>query len=238
MNGQRLVKLEPLRDAGTFVERLAALEARVRTLEGIPASLRRPRRVPAILEPVVSPAPEPVIAKKRTTTAPATPATVLNATAQAELSKVTRALTAIAQYPGGVSRKAVTVLTGFKRRVRDGYVKELKDAGNVTENDAGLLVATKEGLAALGPDFARLPVGDALRADWLAKLSEGERRVLEVVARVFPRGLTSAAITEATAYKRRVRDSYIRKLAARELVGRTGDGIRANPLLFDDGGRA
>jgi hypothetical protein len=95
-------------------------------------------------------------------------------------------LTAIAQHREGVTREQITVLTGYKRSTRDAYVQRLRERGLV---DVGgdRIVATGDGLAALGPDFKPLPKGAALRKYWTERLPQGERRVFEVVANLWPR---------------------------------------------------
>lgn len=142
-----------------------------------------------------------------------------------------RILLAAAQHPGGVSREQLTVLTGYKRSSRDTYLQRLRQAGHV-EDRGGTIVATEEGLAALGVDFEPLPTGQALLEHWLRELPEGERRILEIVVAAWPESIERAALDEATGYRRSSRDTYLQRLRARRLVEESGRGaIRASPML-------
>lgn len=145
-------------------------------------------------------------------------------------------LTAIAQHRHGVTREQLTVLTGYKRSSRDTYLQRLRERRLISQLD-GRLFSTPEGDATLGPDFDRLPIGDALREHWLARLPEGERRVLEAVIGHYPDAALRSEIDEATGYKRSSRDTYIQRLRSRELVSTSQDGVRAADTLFGDGGR-
>lgn len=148
-------------------------------------------------------------------------------------------LTACAQHEGGCDRQQLTALTGYKRSTRDAYVQRMITAGLV-ELHGSQVVATREGLGALGPDFERLPTGDALLDHWLRRLPEGERTILSTLA---PRrdgslvtrqgGVVSRdALSDATGYKRSTRDAYIQRLATRKLVTLHRDGVAASDLLF------
>ncbi|MDB5297225.1 MAG: hypothetical protein JWO31_3208, partial [Phycisphaerales bacterium] len=141
-------------------------------------------------------------------------------------------LTAIAQHPGGCGREQLTVLTGYKRSSRDTYLQRLRERG-YTEPAGEDLRATAAGVAALGRSFESLPTGDALRAHWLAKLPEGERRVLQVLVNRHPAAVSREEVDEATGYKRSSRDTYLQRLASRRLVEAEGRGqVRASRTLF------
>jgi hypothetical protein len=95
------------------------------------------------------------------------------------------------------------------------------------------VVATDAGVAALGADFAPLPTGDALRAHWLARLPDGERKILEVLIEAYPKAVDRERISEATSYQRSTRDTYLQRLGARRLVAWEGRGqVRASEELF------
>jgi uncharacterized protein len=143
-------------------------------------------------------------------------------------------LTAIAQHDEGVDKEQLTVLTGYKRSARDTYLQRLRAKGLI-EASGTALVATEDGVEALGADYESLPTGDALRAHWMGKLPLGERRVLEVLVGAYPGVVAREVLDEATGYKRSARDTYLQRLGARRLVERTGDGVRASPRLFDGG---
>jgi hypothetical protein len=138
--------------------------------------------------------------------------------AVSELPKGERAiLTAIAQHPNGVSREQLTVLTGYKRSSRDTYLQRLGAGGLLEPGTGGAIFVSDRGMAALG-DFEPLPTGRALLEHWLAKLPEGERRILDVVARAYPNGVHRASIDHETGYKRSSRDTYLQRLSSRKLI--------------------
>lgn len=142
-------------------------------------------------------------------------------------------LTAVAQYPAGVTREQLTVLTGYKRSSRDTYLQRLTAGGYVTSNGNGTLHVTQPGVAALG-DFEPLPTGDVLRAYWLQRLPKGEREILDELCRNFPRAIDRDTLSAATEYKRSSRDTYLQRLGARKLVEIEHGGlVRASEELFD-----
>ncbi len=125
-------------------------------------------------------------------------------------------LTAVAQYPKGATREQLTVLTGYKRSSRDTYLQRLRERGYVDGNDP--IMATTEGVAALGSSFEPLPTGAELLAYWLKELPEGERRILEIIANAYPKAVDRESISEATNYKRSSRDTYLQRLRSRQLI--------------------
>lgn len=145
-------------------------------------------------------------------------------------------LTATAQHTEGVIREQLTVLTGYKRSTRDTYIQRLKERGFVLENGGGRIGATAEGIAALGPDFARLPTGAQLLDHWRQKLPIGEKAVLEVAVAAWPEPVDRERISEVTQYQRSSRDTYIQRLRSRQLVTEPGRGqVRASDQLFEGG---
>lgn len=143
-------------------------------------------------------------------------------------------LTAAAQYPDGATREQLTILTGYKRSTRDAYVQRLGERGFVEALAGGLVVATDSGVDALGSDFEPLPTGAALRAYWLARLPEGERRIFEPLLEAYPNPIDRDALTEKTEYKRSTRDAYLQRLGTRKLVTTDRGGVRAADTLFED----
>lgn len=141
-----------------------------------------------------------------------------------------RVLVACAQYPGGVSREQLTILTGYKRSTRDLYLQGLGRRGYV-QSDRDLIAATSTGVTALG-DFERLPTGAALREHWMARLPLGERAVLEVVTGEHPHKASRDMISERTGYKRSTRDLYLQALQRRKLIATDREGVVAAPELF------
>lgn len=143
-------------------------------------------------------------------------------------------LIACAQHPEGCTREQIGVLTGYKRSTRDTYIQRLAARGFLAVN--ATITATEAGVAALG-DFQALPTGDALREYWLARLPDGEAKVLSSVISHWPSDVGRDAISEATGYKRSTRDTYLQRLAARRLVDvSAGGGIVASNMLFSQGG--
>jgi hypothetical protein len=156
----------------------------------------------------------------------------LNGGESTQLPKGERAvLIAIAQHPIGVTRQQLTLLTGYKKSSRDAYVSRLA-AKNFVIADVGRFFATAAGIAALGDDYEPLPTGDNLRAWWIDRLPEGERKVLETIVGYYPDLAERDEISDATGYKKSSRDAYISRLAARELVIATREGVRAAEELF------
>ncbi len=141
-------------------------------------------------------------------------------------------LTACAQYPEGATREQLSILTGYKRSSRDAYIQRLREKGFVEAGN--LIVATDEGVTALGPDFEPLPTGNRLREYWLERLPEGERAVLEVLIAAYPQSVERDVIDQNTEYKRSSRDAYLQRLKARQLIETVGRGeVRASAILFE-----
>lgn len=143
-------------------------------------------------------------------------------------------LTALVQHPGGMSREHISILSGYKKSTRDLYIRLLRVKGLISGNDE--LVATEAGVAALG-DFDPLPTGAALREHWLARLPEGERRILAELCDHHPNPIGRDTIGDRCGYKKSTRDLYIRFLKTRRLVVDNGAGLNAAPQLFDGEGR-
>jgi hypothetical protein len=141
-------------------------------------------------------------------------------------------LTAIAQHPAGVTREQLSVLTGYKRSSRDTYLQQLRSETFI-EYEGERIVATSPGRDALGDGFTPLPTGDALRKHWISTLPQGERVVLEVVLNGFPGWVEREAISTATGYLRSSRDTYLQKLAARQLITTDRGRVQASEALFD-----
>jgi hypothetical protein len=149
-----------------------------------------------------------------------------------ELGKGERqTLVAIAQYPEGVTREQLTVLTGYKRSTRNTYLQRLCQWGYaVSRGDR--IVITDPGMAVLGPDFEPLPTGDALRSYWLARLPEGERRILELLASAYPYGVSREELSEQTGYARSSRNTYLQRMHAKALIACEEEAVRAKAELF------
>jgi uncharacterized protein len=141
-------------------------------------------------------------------------------------------LTAAAQYPGGVSKEQLTVLTGYKRSSRDTYLQRLRVAGYIEES-GGQIVATEGGKEILGEDYQPLPTGPDLLAHWRKELSIGERRILDEIVDAYPNAIDKGDIDIAAGYKRSSRDTYLQRLRSRRLIVDAGGGqVRAAGELF------
>lgn len=139
-------------------------------------------------------------------------------------------LTAAAQFDG-VEREQLTILTGYKRSSRDAYIQRLREKRFV-EVAGSTVTLTDAGEAALPADYEPLPTGSNLRAYWLQRLPEGERRILEVLIEYYPQSVERAALDDATGYKRSSRDAYLQRMKAKRLWEVDGSAVRASEVLF------
>lgn len=142
-------------------------------------------------------------------------------------------LEALIQYPAGLRRDQLTVITGYKRSTRDAYIKRLDLKGYVAVS-GDTITATDAGVATL-PDAQPLPTGQALRELSLGRLPQGERAILSALIEAYPDAVGRDTLSEATGYKRSTRDAYIKRLASKELVDDLGGSqVRASATLFTD----
>lgn len=137
-----------------------------------------------------------------------------------------------AQYPDGVARETLTVLTGYKRSSRDAYIQRLRERGYLDQQGDNL-IATEPGIAALGADYQPLPTGSALLEHWMTRLPEGERKVLAVLTAAYPDSVRREVIDEQTGYQRSSRDAYLQRMSAKRLVTGNRGEVRASDQLFD-----
>ena len=142
----------------------------------------------------------------------------------------TAVLIAAAQF-GTVEREQLTILTGYKRSSRDAYIQRLREKRFI-EVSGSTVTPTQAGLDALPADYEPLPTGDGLQAYWLARLPEGERRVLEVLVGAYPASVERADIDTATGYQRSSRDAYLQRMKAKRLWEKDGSAVRASEVLF------
>lgn len=141
-------------------------------------------------------------------------------------------LIACAQYPDGLTREQLTIFTGQKRSTRDAYIQRVSQRGYVEQSGA-VIVATHEGIAALGSDYTPLPTGEALREYWIDKLPTGEKMCLSALLNFYPQTITRDLLTETTGYKRSTRDAYLQRLGSKRLVEFVGRGeVKASHQLF------
>lgn len=143
-----------------------------------------------------------------------------------------KTLTALIQYPEGLRREQLTVLTGYKRSSRDAYIARLKEKG-FCEGQGDKVLATDDGILAL-PDAEALPTGADLQDYWLGRLPLGEKAVLECLIEAYPKPVARTILDEITGYKRSSRDAYLARLSAKELVSDSGRGeVKASDDLFE-----
>lgn len=142
-------------------------------------------------------------------------------------------LTACAQYPDGIGRNELTILTAYRRSTRDTYIQRLSEQGLVRAGGKTIYI-TDAGLAALGDDFEPLPVGSRLQDYWREKLPQGERRIFDVLIAAYPRDVSREDISEATDFKRSTRDTYLQRMITKRIVENVGSSrVRASASLFD-----
>lgn len=141
-------------------------------------------------------------------------------------------LAALIQYPNGLERNQLTVLTGYKRSSRDAYIARLQSKGLVECGD-GMLYATQAGSDAL-PNAQPLPTGAALQNHWLQRLPQGERAILDILLSQYPNEVDREYITAQTGYKRSSRDAYIARMRSKEILTEPSRGaVRAADQLFN-----
>jgi hypothetical protein len=143
-------------------------------------------------------------------------------------------LRALIQYPGGLRREQLTVITGYKRSTRDAYIARLRERGYV-ESIGDRVTASQAGLLEM-PDAEPLPTGQALRDWYEQRLPQGERAIMLELCTAYPRAVKREDLDEPTGFKRSTRDAYLSRLAAKELVTEPQRGyVRASDTLFDGG---
>jgi CRP-like cAMP-binding protein len=141
-------------------------------------------------------------------------------------------LTAACQYPDGVTREQLGILTGYKRSSRNTYIQRLRAAGLV-DVIGDRIVAAAGAEQHLG-DFEPLPTGSALREYWLERLPPGERAIFEALVTGYPESLDREKLSEITEYTRSSRNTYLQRLRARELVEIDAGSVRAAAFLFQE----
>jgi uncharacterized protein DUF87 len=140
-------------------------------------------------------------------------------------------LAACIQFPDGLERDEITVLTGYKRSTRDEYARRLTERGFLTV-EGSRLAATEAGRAAM-PDAEPLPTGEELQRHWFERLPDGEGKILRVLVDRHPEPVARDQLTEETGFKRSTRDEYLRRLRLKRLVADAAAGeVVASATLF------
>jgi uncharacterized protein len=140
-------------------------------------------------------------------------------------------LAALIQYPNGLRREQLTILTAYKRSSRDAYIQRLRERGFV-DTTGDRVTATQVGIDAL-PDAEPLPTGIELQGFWLQRLPEGERKILQVLIDANGEPVDRDSLEAETGYKRSSRDAYLQRLRAKELIDEPMRGsVAAAAQLF------
>jgi hypothetical protein len=140
-------------------------------------------------------------------------------------------LTALIQFPAGLRREQLTVLTQYKRSSRDAYIQRLREKGLV-ETSGDTVKASEDGILAL-PDAEPLPTGPDLQEHWLRKLPSGEAKILQVLIAAYPGAIDRDSLSESTGFARSSRDAYLQRMRAKQLISEPTRGeVRASEDLF------
>lgn len=120
---------------------------------------------------------------------------------EVKISKAERViLSALAQYPQGLSRTRLALITGYSEK--SGHTKNtlgrLRGIEYITRGEP--VQITQAGLDALGP-YDPLPTpGSELVQYWLGRLGLAERTILGAFVGVYPQSITKEFLGEATGY--------------------------------------
>lgn len=128
-----------------------------------------------------------------------------------------KVMIAAAQYPEGVSRETLKVLTGFRATSLYEYSRLLVQRGYVDARD-NLILPTPAGIEALGTDYEPLPTGNALVAYWRGRLSGGELKIFELLVANGSDPVSREQIMEALPCKSTSCYEFTRLLKSRRVV--------------------
>lgn len=146
-----------------------------------------------------------------------------------------RMLIALAQRPQGMNRRQLGVRAGLSSSsgTFSTYLSKGRTEGWIN-GDANTIRITHAGLTALGK-YEPLPTGRDLLAYWLGELGDtGASRLLEALARVYPKALSRGAAADLAGLSANsgTFSTYLSKLRTLELVTGSGE-LRASTELFD-----
>lgn len=148
------------------------------------------------------------------------------ARAAASLSKGEALILSHLVVNGPLTRRQVSLVTGYTKNTRNAYLLKLSQAGFVAADDDRFAI-TPDGEAQVTGDLIDLPrLGSDLLAWWLPKLPAGERCILVLFTerddvRVM---LTRAQVSQRTGYTKNTRNTYLLKLSQRFLIEKSGGG--------------
>lgn len=148
-----------------------------------------------------------------------------------------RIMIALAQYPAGMSKRRLSLLTGISSTggTWRNYLAELRSAGYVGNRGAHEISITQLGEEVLG-DFQPLPEGEALREYWRQRLGDsGKRKIFDAVCASYPQiihkeDLSSITGIESTGGTWR---NYMAELRGLELITGSNE-IKAADELFTE----
>lgn len=145
-----------------------------------------------------------------------------------------RVLTALIQFPDGLTGSQLSALTGYTQPTRDKYLTNLSTKGLAQRDRPGHAVAVQPAASSALPSISPLPTGEELRDYWFSRLPSGESAVLKVICEAWPEEIHGSKISELTGYTQPTRDKYVTNLSGKTIVDRTRPGyVKANPQLFD-----
>jgi hypothetical protein len=142
-------------------------------------------------------------------------------------------LSALAQYPGGRSKRQVAILTGYA--INGGgfnnALSSLRTKGWL-EGRGDPLRITEAGLSALG-SYEPLPTGPDLLAHWLRQLDKAPRLILEALAGAYPEPMDKTSLAAAAGYEANGGgfNNALSRLRTLELIEGRGE-LRASDDLF------
>lgn len=142
-------------------------------------------------------------------------------------------LIALAQYPDGMTRQHISVLTGYASSTRNEYLRVLESKMAAEKASGGKMKVTEHGISLLGSDFTPLPEGKELQTFWLSNLPQGERTILEQLINHYPATLTREEISDKTGYANSTRNEYLRVMVVKQIIEVDRNGVKASALLFD-----
>lgn len=232
LNGQRLVKVERTKLARPL---LPSLEERVEILEGAVNELqyeRFARRETAekIAKTFARRPPSPLLEPPapRKPPAPAPKATK-------DSRGACKLLAAVAVLGERATMATITTVTGYRATSIRTYTGELTGAGRLRVHK-GHYEATPDGKEWLRSMNVGLPcLGRALYDARMAESSEGERKLLTLLAEAWPGRRTLAALGERSGYRATSVRTYAGKLTQRKLAHASREGLRADDLFFEEG---
>jgi uncharacterized protein len=134
---------------------------------------------------------------------------------------------------GTLTKGELTTLTKYRRSTRNRLLYELHALGCI-QTEGQSVAATDEGRRRLGPT-EELPTGNALRVWYLSQLPEGQAKMLEAIASVYPDEIARDDLDDLAGYKRSTRNRLLQELSSARLITSTGRSgpVRANDKLFD-----